>query len=182
MKSTVVLVNGMPGTGKTTLSQKLAADLELPLFSKDEIKEFVSDKLKVTTQAEAKAIGAAAIEMTYLIMNGYAKQGISLLVECPLFHNYARPVIEKIVNDYDVNLVEVYCKTDKSIRRDRIAYRAHNSDRHYAHLLSEVTLNDNDPEPTDYEPIQLGTLLQVDTTNFDDAEYNALLNKLKLKV
>jgi predicted kinase len=35
----VVLVNGMPASGKTTLARELARGLRLPLFSKDVIKE-----------------------------------------------------------------------------------------------------------------------------------------------
>ena len=44
-RKVVVLVNGVPGSGKATLARKLAAELRIPLFSKDVIKESVADAL-----------------------------------------------------------------------------------------------------------------------------------------
>ena len=40
-----VLVAGWPGSGKSTLAAALAAELGLPLLSKDEIKEALMDGL-----------------------------------------------------------------------------------------------------------------------------------------
>src|SRR5471030_2469231 len=41
----VALVNGGPGSGKTTLARQLAQELGIPLFSKDVIKESVAEAL-----------------------------------------------------------------------------------------------------------------------------------------
>ena len=40
---TVVLVNGIPGSGKTTVARRLAVELGLPLFAKDTVKEAMAD-------------------------------------------------------------------------------------------------------------------------------------------
>jgi 2-phosphoglycerate kinase len=40
-----VLVGGWPAAGKSTLARSLAAELELPLLAKDEIKEALMDGL-----------------------------------------------------------------------------------------------------------------------------------------
>lgn len=61
----VVLVNGLPGSGKTTLAKALADTLGLPLFSKDRVKETLADMLGVTppndlTPFEWSRLGAPA--------------------------------------------------------------------------------------------------------------------------
>lgn len=50
----VVLVNGLPGAGKTTLARPLAAALGLPLFSKDRIKEALADTLEAAPGLSAR--------------------------------------------------------------------------------------------------------------------------------
>lgn len=41
----LIIVNGLPGSGKTTLATQLATELSLPLFRKDAIKETLADAL-----------------------------------------------------------------------------------------------------------------------------------------
>ncbi|MEZ2390642.1 AAA family ATPase [bacterium RCC_150] len=43
MAESVILINGLPGSGKTTLSKLLGNELNIPVFSKDDIKEALAD-------------------------------------------------------------------------------------------------------------------------------------------
>jgi predicted kinase len=43
MAESVILINGLPGSGKTTLSKLLGDELKIPVVSKDHIKETLAD-------------------------------------------------------------------------------------------------------------------------------------------
>jgi predicted kinase len=70
----VVLVNGLPGAGKTTLARTLSQRLRLPLLSKDTIKEAHADVLGTepppgwSQRRWNAALGAAASETMWALL------------------------------------------------------------------------------------------------------------------
>ena len=43
MAKSLILINGLPGSGKTTLSRELGKALSLPVISKDHLKEALAE-------------------------------------------------------------------------------------------------------------------------------------------
>jgi predicted kinase len=65
MAREIILVNGVPGSGKTTLADQLADDLGVPSLSKDRVKEGLADA--VSHPAVEHVIGAVAMEAVWLL-------------------------------------------------------------------------------------------------------------------
>ncbi|MGF3054866.1 AAA family ATPase [Microbacterium sp. YY-03] len=66
MPDRLIVLNGMPGSGKTTLASPLAALLGVPLVSKDAIKEALGDA--VDAQLPTRAVGALASDALWRIV------------------------------------------------------------------------------------------------------------------
>ncbi|MCM4079682.1 AAA family ATPase [Paractinoplanes hotanensis] len=129
MAERIVLVNGLPGSGKTTLATALAAELAVPLISKDAIKEALA---AAAPQVPAAALGRTASELMWTL--AAAIPG-GVVLESWWF----RPRDLTFVRDGlgragAGQIVEVWCDVPGEVARERYARRArpafYEDDRH----------------------------------------------------
>lgn len=179
----LILVNGLPGTGKSTLATKLSSDLTLPCMGKDMLKEFFFDALAIEGREQSRMIGRAVIEMLYTLAETYLSHKQSLIEECPFFVEFGRPKFQTMLSLYPAHVIEVYCHTEKDERRRRVIERNEAGGRHQGHIEALNYLGAEDPEPyDDYAPLEVGDLIKVDTTHFGDTEYERLLTDIRSRI
>ena len=173
----VVLVSGAPGSGKTTLAVPLAAELGLPLLSKDVIKEQLFDILGVgngDALAWSRSLGAASMELIWTLA-GYFPEAV-LEANFRPHSSYERSRILELSD----RVVEVNCHCPPELAASRYSARARSGSHHPTHVLPDLPANFEWEYDT---PIGIATVIKVDTTKPVDVrslarEIVALLDRI----
>ncbi|MFD1933122.1 MULTISPECIES: AAA family ATPase [Nonomuraea] len=161
----VVLVNGLPGAGKTTLAKPLADELDLPLLSKDRIKETLADTLGVTppagltARAWSQKLGVAAGETLWALL---CDAGQGAVLESFWLRNL-RPVVTAGLHRAGAGTAhEVRCVLPLRVARQR--YEEREARRHAIHLGAIVGDLQWKELERQAQPLDLGHTYDVDTT------------------
>ncbi len=180
MSGRLVLVDGFSATGKTSLAKKLAKDLELPLVTKDGIKEILFDTLGWSDLEWSKKLGGATYKIMFYLIEQHMKAGASLIVESTFRSEIARRELQKLRDEFDFAVVEVLCIADGNVLTERFAKRAESGKRHPGHVDEMNTDLYEDLKRGRAEPVALnGALVEVDTTNWGGVDYEAILSRVK---
>jgi hypothetical protein len=83
----LVVVTGMPSSGKTTVAEALAGQLRLPLIAKDEIKECLYETLGAGDVSWSGRMGAAAYALIFSLARRMLSSGASIIVEANFFRD-----------------------------------------------------------------------------------------------
>jgi predicted kinase len=152
----LVLVNGLPGSGKTTLATALAAELLAPLVAKDAIKEAVADAVPA---APSRALGAAVMRAAWSLTA--AIDGTVVFEAWWYRPRDLHLASEGLALCGHPPVVEVWCDVDPEVARRRYASRR----RHRIHADADHVAGSPQlwSSSTDAAPLGLGPVVRVPT-------------------
>jgi predicted kinase len=132
MKPTLIIVTGLPATGKTTIARFLSERLQLPLFSKDDYKDLLFETLGTKDREWSKQIGRAAIEILYKDVATVLASGNCVIAESNFKPEFDNDRMSKLLTEHHAYAVQILCKANGDIVFERFAARAASS-RHPGH-------------------------------------------------
>ncbi len=161
----VVLITGVPGSGKTTLARQLAPILRLPLLSMDVIKETLFATLGVHDRDWSRKLSHASQDVIWALLPDFPH---GALIDLWLDPTRDVGVAEDGLRRAGVrNVVEVLCDVPGRTAADRYAGRT----RHPGHLPPDESTLDRIRNAAELiAPLGLGPARRADTSRDVDLE------------
>ena len=161
----IVLVSGLPGTGKTTLAEPLALALGFALITKDYIKENLFDALKgpLDDIPFSRRLGKASMELLWAL----ADRCPQVVLEANFHPALAYDRVQMLATQSQI--VEIWCRCSPEVAVRRFTERAATIERHPAHPRQYIPSLESLAECN--RPIGIGTVIEVDTNHPVDLEW-----------
>jgi predicted kinase len=162
----LVVITGAPGTGKTTLARCLSEWQDLPLISKDGIKEVLFDALGWSDRAWSKRLSTASLDLMFHFMAAELCAGRSLIAESNFDCELDTARFLTLKQRHAFVAFQIVCRADPDVLTTRYARRAQIAERHRGHV-DHLLVKEMDPIALlrKHGPLEIGGfLVEVDTT------------------
>lgn len=168
MTPQLLVVSGLPASGKTYLGTRLAAALAWPLVTKDDYKEILHDHLPNLTRAEA---GPLSFALMWHTAGTILAAGQNVVMETHFYRPVSETHLLELQQNYAANLAQIFCHAPlPELERRHAARVALGEHPHIHQPFAHADL----PPAACWEPLNLNApLLHLDTTQ-TDAEASAL--------
>lgn len=181
----LVIFTGLPGTGKTSISQHVARELSMPLIAKDAIKEIMYDEIGIGDKSWSGKLARATLQIMNHVTAELLRTGTSLIIESNYRPDLANDEFTELQKQHPFRCVQVICQTDPDVLAKRVHHRS-KTNRHPGHndVASEQEhrsdakrrIENNEDQPLD---IAGSETIIVDTTDFSKVDMAAVAKRIR---
>jgi len=179
-KPYVIIVAGIPASGKTTYANHISTKLKIPFIGKDTIKEKLYDVIQFDTskRENSQLYGAASYSVFFHITECLMKANVSFVLESNFIPSSA-DILLPLVNEYKYKPLTILFDAEIKTLHKRFCERDVTDERHPG-LASKsnvfVDLEYFQSATMSLRDFCVGDKLVVDTTDFSTVDYNEVDN------
>jgi len=118
-----VAVSGLPGTGKSYFSSRLAERLPLAVLESDSLRKVLFDMPSYSPQESSRLFG-----VIHGLIERLLKQGISLILDATNLSERHREFLYSIADHLDVRLILIRIEAPPEVVRSRLESRLENGE------------------------------------------------------
>jgi predicted kinase len=167
---TLLVISGLPASGKTWLGTQLAAHLRWPNVTKDDYKQLLHDGLPDLTNAQS---GPLSFRLMYHVAGVTLAAGMNTVLETHFHRGVSERHLHELAETHGAHLLQIFCHAPLDELARRHAARVASGLR--PHIDHASLDHFNLPDYCCHTPLDLAApLLRVDTTQpVDVAEVTA---------
>ena len=179
-KPLLIIISGPPSTGKTTLAKIIAQKFNLPLITKDSLKEILFDTIGWKDRAWSKKIGVASFSLLHYFLDSLMSSSQSLIIEGNFKTEFESIEIKSRLRKFNYSAIQIMCQSDGQVLFDRFKKRSESGERHPGHCDT----GNYDELKTDllkgkYQPLDINSpVIIFDSTDLDNLNYPSILNQV----
>ena len=130
-ESSIIVVTGLPGTGKTTFARALGTRYRVPVLCKDVIKEPLLDVLGAPDDATSRLLSDASFAALFAMARELSAACLPMVLEGNFRPGEHEPALREALAS--AAIAQVLCTADESERLARLAKRDSDPARHPGH-------------------------------------------------
>ena len=197
MDKVLILLAGLPGTGKTYLSNIIKSKLgSFYSLSQDDLKEYYCDIYGYRNLEEKQKIEKIAWAKYFEIMEQQMQVGSNIMSDYP-FSQKQKPHIQQLVERYSYEVVTIRLIADLDVLFERQKKRDLDPTRHLSHIVTSYKKGDHLANRSNadnlliyeefinrcitrgYDTFELGKLYEVDVSDYTKVNYSRLLEDIE---
>ena len=116
--STLIVMRGYPGTGKSTIARAIAKTLRVPLIDRDIIRQMGVDIL-----GSLPEIGRFSYELMFALTREQLDLGLSVVVDTPLTYATTYEQARRLADSFSIPMLVVHCQCPSAVQKSRLEGR-----------------------------------------------------------
>ena len=135
-KPNLIIIAGMPASGKSTVAGELSKIFAYPILEKDALKEELFDTIGFTCYAEKRRLDPATASVLLRCADSLLESGLSLIL-VNNFRTDMQDAVQAMIDKHDCNTVMVFFGGDGDVFYRRYVDRDLKQVRHAGHVVQD---------------------------------------------